>query len=870
MEDTIPSNNSILSNNLDTEIKVFAEGLPYWSKYLAERRLSGNEVLDEDIDKSYGWLLEELGISEKTERPVISIIVGSNKPVNYVEDLNLLCLENVEGVNALKEGQKIDFGKHLTILYGSNGSGKSGYTRLLKQVFYSKSPEEILHNIHIESGHKPVGAKFTFTSSQGDITLMYSDKSNAAFRQFSVFDGKSVIRHLDQKNEFEFRPAGLSFFSEYSSAVLKVEQKLAQDILIRNSGNTSQDLADLFEGNSDIREFVQSITAKTKITDLDKYVPFSPEEEQRLKDLNKAYEELYLASRGKEKEIATLDSIKKLLNDNKVELEKRNRCFTDDYIQKINESINDFLEKEILAKAEGIGKFETSKIVGIGSSQWKDFILAAEGFSQIQATESYPVQGDNCLLCQQPLTDEARLLISNYWLYIKSVAEENVKGARSILTQLESGLLKLNFNLFPSGNTLSAWMEEKYPQILSDLKKSLAEQEKLRDEIVKNIQDRKVQHYTPIEVATSNHPQIEQHIDESIALLRNDEVAKELEKIEAQRTFFTHKERYNNHLSKFKTLLENLIWVSRAGKINFRKVKTEITTTEKTLSEKYFNQKYIDAFNEECRKLNGNFDISISHTAAAGKSYRQLKLKGSNPHAVLSEGEQKVIAVADFLAEMGMSEINRGFIFDDPVTSLDEVRKSEIAKRLAEVSKEKQTIVFTHDLVFVSSLIGHCADISIEHVCHWIENNNGNPGVIWLNNAPSYEKSYRNAKPAKDIYDEAKKSDCPPERREYLLKSGFAALRTCYEVLVIHDLFSGVVQRFNERVSIDSLKSVHFDAELIVELQDSFGKCCRYMEGHAHSDPFAFKRPEVVNLNEEILRYEAIKASIKAKKSSAN
>ena len=278
----------------------------------------------------------------------------------------------------------------------------------------------------------------------------------------------------------------------------------------------------------------------------------------------------------------------------------------------------------------------------------------------------------------------------------------------------------------------------------------------------------------------------------------------------------------------------------------------------------------MNAFNDECKKLNGSFGVEINHTGAAGKSYRQLRLKGKNPNAVLSEGEQKVIAIADFIAEMQLSSINRGIIFDDPVTSLDETRKSEIAKRLVQESAVKQTIIFTHDLVFVSSLISHCKELKTAHNCHWIENRDGKAGQVWLNNSPSYERAYRNSDPAKVHYSKANKEDCPPMEREALLRSGFTALRTCYEVLVINDLFKNVVQRFNERVSVDSLSTVYFDEELIAELQDSFGQCCRYMEGHTHSDKYAYKKPDTKNLNEEIQRYDEIKTKLKkAKKPNA-
>ena len=150
---------------LETEVKKFADGLPYWAKFLAEKILSSNVVSDNDIDTLYSYLLEQLKLKETTEKPEISIDYNAANAGNYKSDLLLTKLENVEGVNALTENQTIEFCPNLTIVYGANGSGKSGYIRLLKNVFYSKAPETILSNIHIENGHKAVNAKFTFKSN---------------------------------------------------------------------------------------------------------------------------------------------------------------------------------------------------------------------------------------------------------------------------------------------------------------------------------------------------------------------------------------------------------------------------------------------------------------------------------------------------------------------------------------------------------------------------------------------------------------------------------------------------------------------------------------------------------------------------------
>ncbi len=848
---------------LETEVKKFADGLPYWAKYLAEKILCGSAISDADIDIAYSYQLEELNLTDETEKSEITISYNADNTGNYKLDLLLSKLENVEGVNALTENQTIDFSPNLTIIYGANGSGKSGYVRLLKKTFDSKAPEEILPNVHIESGHKPINAKFIFSANGTDIPLEYSNKDNSEFQQFAVFDGKSVLSHLEQRNEFEFRPAGLSFFADYTEAIKRVEQKLNLEIQNKQSEN---EFALWFDGDSEIKILVENLSATTKLKDLNKYAPFSEEDKAEKLKVQKQYDEFLLASKNREKQIKSLENIKNLLGENKTATETINQCFPPDYLTKIKSALTDCINKEAIAKAEGIENFKTNKIEGIGTEEWKNFIVAAEAFAKTQKPENavYPEKGDNCLLCHQPLSDDTEKLIANYWEFIKSIAEENARKAQETLNEIKQGFEKLNFDLFPEDNTLTVWLDEYYPNVLETLKHKLSEQKTLSENIVSDIQNKTANNRTEIKTSIKKHTTIVDAIDVSLKALQKDKQSKELEKLLKAKTLLDHKEKFNTHFLKFETYINNQAWIEKANKADYAKRK--ITDTEKALSNKYFNQKYIETFNEECQKLNGSFGIEINHTGTAGKSYRQLKLKGRNPNSVLNEGEQKVIAIADFIAEMQLSEVNRGIVFDDPVTSLDETRKSEIAKRLVQESNSKQTIIFTHDLVFVSSLIGHCSDLKIEHSCHWIENCNGKVGQVWLNNSPSYEKAYRNAEPAKKHYSEAKKNDCPPMQREFLLKSGFAAIRTCYEVLVINDLFKNVVQRFNERVSVDSLSSVYFDSELIEELQDSFAQCCRYMEGHTHSDKYAYQKPEPNNLNEEIQRYEAIRTKIRKTK----
>jgi translation initiation factor RLI1 len=151
--------------NLETEVKMFAYSQPYWAKYLCAEILAGNEITDTIIATSYSYLLENLDLKEKTDRPKLSISYNPNASDDFKEILSFNSLTNVEGVNALTENQTIELTPNLTIIFGANGAGKSGYVRLLKNVFYSKDKGDIFPNINIESGHKPISAKFEFSSS---------------------------------------------------------------------------------------------------------------------------------------------------------------------------------------------------------------------------------------------------------------------------------------------------------------------------------------------------------------------------------------------------------------------------------------------------------------------------------------------------------------------------------------------------------------------------------------------------------------------------------------------------------------------------------------------------------------------------------
>ncbi len=853
--------------NLETEVKRFASSQPYWAKYLCSEILAGNEITDTIIDTSYSYLLEELGIKEETDKPELSTSYNPNASDDFKENLSFDSLTSVEGVNALTENQVIELTPNLTIIYGVNGAGKSGYVRLLKNVFYSKDKGEILPDINIESGHKPITATFNFSSDGESVSLNYpSDIGSGIFNQFAVFDGEIGKKHLSVRNDFSFRPASLQLFNVFNAALEKLNAKLNIDIRAKDTANPFTD-DDIFQGESKIKTFLTQLSHSSKMEELKAHLPYTDREKSEKTQLDGQYDDLKIALVQKDRVLQKLQNIKQQLAIRKKSLKTQNSWFTQTQLSTVISAITNCKAKEDIAQKESIEKFKTVKIQNVGSTEWKQFIQSAEKFASTQGGSEYPKIGDNCLLCHQSISNDAlKNLISSYWAYIKSVAEQEAIAANEKLIKIKKDYEKLAFDQFPETDILAVWLKEKYETDLTKLKDELIKQATISHSLISNINNKKDLPQIEMQLDLSALATISTDIDKEIKAFKENEQTINLESLLKQKTYLAHKEKLEIRYADIEELHKNLLWVNKSNKFNKQSLKSQSTSTEKRLSEEYFNTDYINAFNDECKKLNGKFGIEINARSSDAQSNRQLFLKGKDPSVILSEGEQKVIALADFIAETNITAINKGVIFDDPVNSLDEERKSDIAKRLVSVSDKKQVIIFTHDLVFVSSLINYAKDNSLTHECHWIENRSGKPGYVWLKNSPAYEKVYRSAEPVRKLYSDANKDGCAPEQRESLVKNGFTALRTCYEVLVINDLFKNVVQRYNERVSIDSLSKVYFDKTLINELLDSFSQCCRYMEGHTHSDKYAYKRADPSSLNEEIQRYETIRSKIKRPK----
>ena len=114
------------------------------------------------------------------------------------EELRLIRLSNVDGVNALTSGSEIEFCDNLTILYGENGTGKTGYARVLKRLAALRDAEEIVPNIHGSGGTIPT-AQIDYRLGEAEKTLAWQNQVGVSpFTRMSIFDSPAVNVRVDE------------------------------------------------------------------------------------------------------------------------------------------------------------------------------------------------------------------------------------------------------------------------------------------------------------------------------------------------------------------------------------------------------------------------------------------------------------------------------------------------------------------------------------------------------------------------------------------------------------------------------------------------------------------------------------------------
>src|SRR4051794_38794698 len=106
------------------DIEQWARTRPHWQQEILQSLADGLPITETGLAAAIDSLLEPTAI--ESAKP-LNLALPSSDDIT----VTLSALRSCEGVNALTEDQDLSFAATgLTVVYGDNGSGKSGYARL--------------------------------------------------------------------------------------------------------------------------------------------------------------------------------------------------------------------------------------------------------------------------------------------------------------------------------------------------------------------------------------------------------------------------------------------------------------------------------------------------------------------------------------------------------------------------------------------------------------------------------------------------------------------------------------------------------------------------------------------------------------------
>lgn len=188
---------------------------PYWLQDAAWRIYSGKEIDDAQIK-----LYAEMCVAQaKGETPsynhLNSTEIFQHKGSRKV---SVLSISDVCGVNALADNVGLDFAENgVTVVYGLNGAGKSGFMRVFKELSGCPYREPIQPNVFKKNGARSPSCKVVVTQDGTQVEKTYDlsvKQENSVLAVCDVFDTRISNQYISSTNNVSYQPFVFTVLSE--------------------------------------------------------------------------------------------------------------------------------------------------------------------------------------------------------------------------------------------------------------------------------------------------------------------------------------------------------------------------------------------------------------------------------------------------------------------------------------------------------------------------------------------------------------------------------------------------------------------------------------------------------------------------------
>jgi len=841
----------------------WAEDRSPWHQDAIRRIYQNGALTPEDLDQlelmclSHGEF--QLPISVKAVDSKALTIDEMTKPETAAKSVCLKRISEVQYVNNLATGQSITFADvGLTVIYGDNGSGKSGYSRILRQVCRARSKNQtVLSNVFQDKPNNPPSAWIDYKVGEENRSMQWilGKQNPPELSGISLFDSECASVHVTEENTLAYTPQDLDILPKLAETFRIIRSRLQPRIdKLEQARSALLNEIEKYPDTQVAHEII-NLKADSRIEELKQLAIRSKDEIVRQTQLNEILGQdpdiqaaLYLLRRSR------LIQLKNVCN-------QALDMTSDENVAKLRTLWTGYGFARKAAQFAASQLFTQDYLASVGGDMWRALWDVARRYSEQEAYpgKTFPVvAGDaKCVLCQQYLSFEAKQRFVRFDEYVKG---ETTKGAEEAEKALRNALVPL-VNILTGRCDIAEHLKElalEDKQLAKRIKGLLIRIRWLRRAILRNCDSEAWKSLPDLPASLCEELQrvierVEQKQQDAIRASKSAERAElqtELSELEA-------KDWLGQNIVEVEGEIKRLSDMAKLRKCLSDVDTTGITRQSNDLTNEFVTEALKNKFSDELKSLGLKYlDINLNNVRGQyGTSRYQVQLGDLKQDVkvpdVVSEGEHRAIALAAFLAELATSPGKSGLIFDDPVSSLDHIWRQRIADRLVAEARERQVIIFTHDLVFLRAVMDSADKMAIALMLgHLIRDERGAgvslDGVPWIAMAVGKRVGYLKSKhqQAETVY-----RKYGVEAYEPIGRHIYGLLRESWERAVEEILLARVVVRFGREIQTSRLRYTTDITESDIKIiEDNMTKCSRFMQGH--DQPFAVN--EKVPLPEEL------------------
>ncbi len=866
----------------------WSKGWPAWQQDALRRIVVAGNLTKADIGELEALCKIRHGIAPASgTTPTAVPLSATHIPggPDATSSISLVRLGNLKTVNRIPSDQTMTFGgpTGLTIIYGENGAGKSGYARVIKKACRARGlPPDIKADAFKPATAAKATADIVFRVGAVETPISWTDGTAADPRlgNVFVFDARSAHVHVSEDGPACFVPRGLDILPKLANACDDIKKSL-QDLIDAEfkAIKASRDGWKARPGTV-VGKLLTLVGAGTRPEVLEKAATFDAANETRLKDLTAALKE-----DPKTKSSQTAQMAKRI-REFAADLEARETALAEVETGKAKAALLEVDTAQLAAKAASGSKVDTSDLPGTYSEAWRKLWDIAREFSTKEAYtgQEFPsVQPDaRCILCQQVLDRDAKARFARFDEYVRNEVRARARQAAEMVA-----LLVTKFSLL-------APLKAKHDTISADVTAAAKDKATVVEAGVTALDARLALIQRCLKEGTWSPPAasptstvadlrtIAVDLDKRAAMELSAHDATTRVALEAECMELEDKEWLSKNKADVLEALNRYKAADALKRCQADTITNTITIKSGELQDAVVTTAYCTAFADELKELRLD-SLSVEMAAVSrnkGKRVFGLRLADATKKAngdplfgvidVASEGEHRCIALAAFLAELSQASHRSAVVFDDPVSSLDHKRRDAIAVRLVKEGKHRQVIVLTHDLAFVCDLQNAARDEGLKIEYQHMDRFAGVPGrvldgLLW--DAKSCQEQMKALREQVGKADKTNKEKGEAEYREAAMPV-IGRIRGACERIIEEHLLNNVIRRHDSKISVGYMELVAVvTIEQYKTVHATWRDCSNIIEAHAkpRSSPINIPTPDALKKWVDDLEalIEAVKAARK-------